>query len=264
VTDDLGRTLAAVHAYADGRANLALTFDSNPYLLHTMLLSYGVVNWVTNGLFIGERHVYVSPQIDDLFLENTQCVGTRQRAIPPGRVRCGRPLPGQQYIDARPGQSRAERRPVERAAAGDLRDSTACEQTVLQRGGARAARGDAGVRPPTANAGPSHATDLLLPVTLTGSGTDPNVPSRPLTFAWTQSSGPSVSLVNANGPVVTFTAPDLPAGSPPVALGFTLTVSNGLLSATATTRVVVRFLPPTCRRGRSLLPGHRSPVLLWS
>jgi hypothetical protein len=50
--------------------NLAMTFDSNPYLTHTLLLSYGVVNWVTGGLFIGDRHVYVSPQIDDLFVHD--------------------------------------------------------------------------------------------------------------------------------------------------------------------------------------------------
>ncbi len=72
LTDDSNppSALAAIHTYADGRQNLVMTFDSNPYLLHSMLLSYGVVNWVTNGLFIGERHTYVSPQIDDLFIDD--------------------------------------------------------------------------------------------------------------------------------------------------------------------------------------------------
>jgi hypothetical protein len=64
--------LAAIHTYADGRQNLLMTFDSNPYMLHSMLLSYGVINWVTSGLFIGERHTYVSPQIDDLFIDDEQ------------------------------------------------------------------------------------------------------------------------------------------------------------------------------------------------
>jgi hypothetical protein len=71
-TDGSGNALVAVHTYADGRVNLAMTFDSNPYLLHSMLLSYGVVNWVTKGLFIGERHTYVSPQIDDIFIDDEQ------------------------------------------------------------------------------------------------------------------------------------------------------------------------------------------------
>jgi PASTA domain len=71
-TDASGNALVAVHTYADGRVNLAMTFDSNPYLLHSMLLSYGVVNWVTKGLFIGERHTYVSPQIDDIFIDDEQ------------------------------------------------------------------------------------------------------------------------------------------------------------------------------------------------
>lgn len=70
--DDSGHTLAAVRTYADGRQNLAMTFDSNPYLLHSVLLSYGVINWVTRGVFIGERHVYMSPQVDDVFIPDQQ------------------------------------------------------------------------------------------------------------------------------------------------------------------------------------------------
>ena len=72
LTDDSGHALVAVRTYGDGRENLAMTFDSNPYLLHSELLSYGVINWVTDGLFIGERHVYMSPQIDDIFIHNEQ------------------------------------------------------------------------------------------------------------------------------------------------------------------------------------------------
>jgi PASTA domain len=76
LTDAGGNALVAIHTYADGRQNLAMTFDSNPYMLHSMLLSYGLVNWVTNGLFIGERHTYVSPQIDDLFIDDEQWLAT--------------------------------------------------------------------------------------------------------------------------------------------------------------------------------------------
>jgi PASTA domain len=66
--------LAAIHTYADGRQNLMMTFDSNASMLHSMLLSYGLVNWVTNGLFIGERHTYINAQIDDVFIDDQRWV----------------------------------------------------------------------------------------------------------------------------------------------------------------------------------------------
>ena len=72
LADAQGHSLAAIHTYSDGRVNLAMTFDSNPYLIHSMLLSYGIVNWVTGGFFIGDRHVYMSPQVDDLFIDDEQ------------------------------------------------------------------------------------------------------------------------------------------------------------------------------------------------
>jgi hypothetical protein len=72
LSDAAGHALVSVHTYPDGRQNLAMTFDSNPYLLHNHLFSYGVINWVTNGLFIGERKIYMSPQIDDLFIPDSR------------------------------------------------------------------------------------------------------------------------------------------------------------------------------------------------
>lgn len=71
LSDRAGYALAAVRSYPDGRENLSLTFDSNAFLLHNLVLSYGLVNWVTKGLFLGERHVYLSAQVDDLLIENT-------------------------------------------------------------------------------------------------------------------------------------------------------------------------------------------------
>lgn len=71
LTDTNGNALAAIRTTADGRQTLSLTFDSNANLLHTLVLSYGLVNWVTNGLFLGERHVYTSVQADDLFIADT-------------------------------------------------------------------------------------------------------------------------------------------------------------------------------------------------
>lgn len=77
LTDDAGNVLAATAMLPGGRENLALTFDSNQHLLHNMLFGYGLVNWVTRGLFIGERHIYLSPQVDDLFIADDQWVAGR-------------------------------------------------------------------------------------------------------------------------------------------------------------------------------------------
>jgi hypothetical protein len=76
LTDAQGHSLAAIHVSPDGRENLAMTFDSNPFVVHSMLLSYGVVNWVAKGLFVGDRHVYLSPQVDDLFIDDAQWLST--------------------------------------------------------------------------------------------------------------------------------------------------------------------------------------------
>ena len=46
-----------------------MTFDSNQSQVHDLVLSYGLVNWVTKGLFLGERHVYTSAQVDDFFID---------------------------------------------------------------------------------------------------------------------------------------------------------------------------------------------------
>jgi hypothetical protein len=79
LTDDRGHALAAIRTYADGRQNLALTFESNAAQLHNLVLAYGLVNWVTNGLFLGERHVYLSAQVDDVFLPNLLVTGRTYR-----------------------------------------------------------------------------------------------------------------------------------------------------------------------------------------
>ena len=35
---------------------------------------YGIVNWATRGLFVGERHIYASPQVDDGFIDDERWV----------------------------------------------------------------------------------------------------------------------------------------------------------------------------------------------
>jgi hypothetical protein len=63
-----GLTTGVVHTKADGREYMALTMDHNGSLVHSMALYYGIFNWVTKGVFIGERRVYFTPQNDDLYL----------------------------------------------------------------------------------------------------------------------------------------------------------------------------------------------------
>jgi hypothetical protein len=63
-----GQIAGVVHRKADGREYMALTMDNNPYLLHSLVLGYDLVSWVTKGVFIGERKAYFSPQIDDIFI----------------------------------------------------------------------------------------------------------------------------------------------------------------------------------------------------
>ncbi len=70
LVDAAGSVYAATRTYDDGREALVLTFSQSPTALHTLGLTYGVVSWVAHGLFVGERHVYLSPQLDDFFLKS--------------------------------------------------------------------------------------------------------------------------------------------------------------------------------------------------
>lgn len=77
--------------------------------------------------------------------------------------------------------------------------------------------------PPNADAGPDSTITEGNTAQLNGNGsTDPD--GDPLSFAWTQISGPTVSLVGANSATPTFTAPSVTASTP---LTFRLTVSDG-------------------------------------
>jgi hypothetical protein len=79
LTDAAGNALAAVRRYPDGRENLALTFEGNEHLTHSLVLAYGLVNWVTRGLFVGQRRIHVSAQIDDILLASDLFVGGQYR-----------------------------------------------------------------------------------------------------------------------------------------------------------------------------------------
>ncbi|MFL6449385.1 MAG: hypothetical protein ACJ746_17135 [Bryobacteraceae bacterium] len=72
--------VAVTHYTADGREILTMAMDNYPTLLHSMAFSYGVIDWVTRGVFLGSRRIYLYPQIDDLLLGN--------RLYAPSRPEC--------------------------------------------------------------------------------------------------------------------------------------------------------------------------------
>jgi hypothetical protein len=67
LVDGAGHTLMSSRVGPDGRETLAMTFDSNPFLLHHAILAHGLVEWVTKGVYLGEYRVYLTPQADDLY-----------------------------------------------------------------------------------------------------------------------------------------------------------------------------------------------------
>ncbi len=95
--------------------------------------------------------------------------------------------------------------------------------------------------PPTAVAGEDQTVASGAAVALDGSKSS-DADGDPLTFAWTQTGGPAVTLSAANVAKPTFTAPVLETETP---LSFSLVVTDnkGAASAPATTRVTVLAKP---------------------
>lgn len=77
---------------------------------------------------------------------------------------------------------------------------------------------------PTANAGNDRTVVELSAVTLSGMGSDPDAGDS-LSFSWSQTGGPPVTLNNASTADADFMAPDVAAGNPEV-LSFRLTVTD--------------------------------------
>jgi hypothetical protein len=67
-----GYPIISVHTSTDGRQTMAVTAANAYYLRHSQVLGYGVVNWVTNGMFLGKKRISVTPQPDDLFIDDDQ------------------------------------------------------------------------------------------------------------------------------------------------------------------------------------------------
>jgi len=111
--------------------------------------------------------------------------------------------------------------------------------------------------PPTANAGPDQTRQEGSVVTLDGRGSqDPD--GDGLRYAWSQLSGPAVTLTGATTATPTFVAP--PVGPGGATLVFRLVVSDGLaesLPDDVTITVLHLNQPPVCDRAAA------SPAVLW-
>ncbi len=79
LVDAAGNVYAATRSYSDGREALVLTFGQASSYVSYLEIAYGLVSWATRGLFVGERHVYAMPQIDDLFLASAIYTGGTYR-----------------------------------------------------------------------------------------------------------------------------------------------------------------------------------------
>ena len=74
LTDASGNVLSLMYTQGDGRQYLTQTFDSNQYLTHDLVMAYGLINWVTRGIFLGEYHVYAAAQVDDFFINDSEWI----------------------------------------------------------------------------------------------------------------------------------------------------------------------------------------------
>ena len=75
LVDDAGHALVSTRTNSDGRETMALTFDSNPYLIHDLVLAHGLIKWLTKGIYLGEFRAYTAAQADDLLIDDDMYFG---------------------------------------------------------------------------------------------------------------------------------------------------------------------------------------------
>jgi len=114
---------------------------------------------------------------------------------------------------------------------------------------------------PTANAGLDQSVTEGDPVALDGAGSsDPN--GDPLSYSWTQTAGPGVTLSGATSSTPSFTAPDVTAAT---VLTFQLMVSDGTANDTDSVNVTVQNNvnePPVANAGLDQSVMEGDPVAL--
>ncbi len=95
--DSAGNIVAISGILSDGREHITLFMGHNPFLLHTQLLGYDLLNWVTQGVFIGERRMYMHTDVDDWFQESDVWVHPDDNSSVPSTFR----MSGQDALSAR-------------------------------------------------------------------------------------------------------------------------------------------------------------------
>ena len=59
------------------------TITNTAFLIHSQVLAYEFINWVTQGVFVGARRVHMAAHVDDLFRTNTLWDCALKGIIPP-------------------------------------------------------------------------------------------------------------------------------------------------------------------------------------
>ena len=77
--DGNGNALLSTATLTDGREVATMTFDSANYLVSSSVVRHGLIRWVSKGMFLGQRHTYLTAQIDDVFLDDDIYTGGSYR-----------------------------------------------------------------------------------------------------------------------------------------------------------------------------------------
>lgn len=117
-----------------------------------------------------------------------------------------------------------------------------------------------GNTPPVANAGPDQVVFEGITVNLSGAASDAD--GDPLSYQWTQTGGPSVSVSGDTSRAASFVAPDVAAFTPQN-LTFDFEVNDGqATSANSIIVIVEENVPPTANAGPDQTVGSAATVQL--
>ena len=163
--------------------------------MHDLVLAYGLVNWVTKGVFLGDYHVYATQEIDDFFIDDSEWIPSTTCLT--NLVAKDRTLPD------------ASNLPVFRVDAADMAQLVAWQNSKQS--------------DPLFSPGPTYETGAAsgkfeLTIAFNGVGTAGN-------GDWTGLTAPIISSSAANG-VASFTAQDF-SGLPGQSVIVTNTTNGG-------------------------------------
>ncbi|MET7621677.1 hypothetical protein [Streptomyces sp. NPDC005408] len=86
--DDAGARASLIGEYAhDGRSELVVTFAYNRYQRQFRVLARGMVEWLTQGIHLGQSRQYFAVHIDDVFAPDARW--DTERNCTPGDIDCG-------------------------------------------------------------------------------------------------------------------------------------------------------------------------------